>query len=344
MQKGSPIDFAKGRVDLSHGGGGRAMAQLVHELFVSAFDNEYLRQANDQAAFAVEAGRMVMTTDGYVISPLFFPGGNIGSLAVHGTVNDIAMAGAVPVALSASYIIEEGLALSELKLIADSMAEAARSAGVPIVTGDTKVVEKGKGDGVFITTAGIGRVPPGIDISGDKARPGDAILVSGTMGDHGMAIMSVRESLGFSSSLVSDSAPLNHLVARMVAGVPDIHCLRDPTRGGLATTLNELAVQSKVGMTIREADIPIRPEVAGACELLGLDPLYAANEGKLIAIVPALHAADLLALMRADPLGRDAAIIGEVTEDSHCFVQMETKFGGRRIVDWLAGEQLPRIC
>lgn len=340
----TPIDFEHGRVDMSHGGGGRVMAQLIEELFLPAFDNPLLRQGNDQAAFAVEAGRMVMSTDGYVISPLFFPGGDIGSLAVHGTINDVAMAGAVPVALSASYIIEEGLPLAILRQIVQSMGRAAAEAGVPIVTGDTKVVEKGKGDGLFISTAGIGRVPAGIDISGDKARPGDVIIVSGTMGDHGMTIMSQRESLGFGASLKSDSASLHRLVASMVAASPDIHCLRDPTRGGLASTLNELARQSKVGMMLKEKNIPIRPEVLGACELLGLDPLYVANEGKLIAILPAAAADKVLAAMRADPLGKDAAIIGEIIPDDHHFVQMETAFGGKRIVDWLAGEQLPRIC
>ena len=342
--KRPPLDFKHGVVDMTHGGGGRAMAQLVDELFVAAFDNDMLRQRNDQASFAVEAGRMVMTTDGYVISPLFFPGGDIGSLSVHGTINDVAMAGAVPLALSASFIIEEGLPLADLERIVRSMAAASREAGVPVVTGDTKVVERGKGDGLFIATTGIGRVPPGITISGDLARPGDAILVSGSLGDHGVAVMSQRENLGFATDLKSDSAALHGLVAAMVAAVPSIHCLRDPTRGGLASTLNELASQSAVGMMIRETEIPVRPEVAGACELLGLDPLYVANEGKLIAILPEADAARLLAVMRGHPLGREAAVIGRVVEDRHHFVQMETAFGGRRIVDWLAGEQLPRIC
>ncbi|HIJ63312.1 MAG TPA: hydrogenase expression/formation protein HypE [Rhodospirillaceae bacterium] len=342
--KGPPLDFRNGMVDMSHGGGGRAMAQLVDELFIAAFDNDLLRQRNDQASFAVEAGRMVMTTDGYVISPLFFPGGDIGSLAVHGTINDVAMAGAVPLALSASFIIEEGLPLADLRRIVLSMAAASREAGVPVVTGDTKVVERGKGDGLFITTTGIGRVPPGITISGDLARPGDAILVSGSMGDHGVAVMSQRENLGFATDLKSDSAALHGLVAAMVAATPSIHCLRDPTRGGLASTLNELAHQSGVGMIIEETAIPLRAEVAGACELLGLDPLYVANEGKLIAILPEAEASRLLAVMRDHPLGREAAVIGRVVEDRHRFVQMQTAFGGRRIVDWLAGEQLPRIC
>lgn len=340
-----PLDIAHGRVDLTHGGGGRAMAQLVEEMFLAAFDNEQLRQRNDQASFAVPAGgRMVMTTDGYVISPLFFPGGDIGSLAVHGTVNDVAMAGAKPLYLSAGFIIEEGLPLSDLQRIVTAMAEASRAAGVPIVTGDTKVVEKGKGDGIFITTAGIGVVPDGVDISGDKARPGDAILVSGTMGDHGVAVMSRREGLDFETPIVSDSAALHTMVAAMVEAVPSIHVLRDPTRGGLAATLNEIAAQAGVGMMLREADVPVKPEVKGACELLGLDPLYVANEGKLICICAPEHADTLLGIMRAHPLGRDAALIGHCREDGHHFVQMETAMGGMRVVDWLAGEQLPRIC
>ncbi len=339
-----PLDFATGRVDLTHGGGGRAMAQLVDELFVAAFDNEALNQRNDQAAFDVPGGRMVMTTDGYVINPLFFPGGDIGSLAVHGTVNDVAMAGAKPLSLSAGFILEEGFPLADLRRIVESMARASKEAGVPVVTGDTKVVERGKGDGVFITTAGIGLVPPGVDISGDHARPGDAILISGTMGDHGVAVMSTREGLEFETDLVSDSACLHTLVAAMVAAVPGIRVLRDPTRGGLAATLNEIAVQSRVGMLIREAAVPVRPQVRGACELLGLDPLYVANEGKLICICPPEAADSLLAVMRAHPLGGDAAQIGHCRADDHHFVQMETGLGGMRVVDWLAGEQLPRIC
>lgn len=338
------LDLATGAVDMSHGSGGKAMAQLVRELFGAAFSNPLLDQGNDQAAFDAPAGRMVMTTDGFVVSPLFFPGGDIGSLAVHGTVNDVAMAGAVPLYLSAAFILEEGFPLSDLKRVVDSMAAAAREAGVSIVTGDTKVVERGKGDGMFITTTGVGVVPPGVAPSGDRARPGDAILVSGTMGDHGVAIMSTRENLSFETAIVSDSAALNGLVADMVAVAPDVHVLRDPTRGGLATTLNEIAHQSGVGMMLREADIPVRAEVAAACELLGLDPLYAANEGKLIAICAPEDTDALLAAMRAHRHGADAAVIGTVTEDAHRFVQMETRFGGKRIVDWLTGEQLPRIC
>ena len=339
-----PVDFRHGRVDMTHGGGGRAMAQLVDELFLRAFDNEWLRQANDQAAFAVSGGRMVMATDSHVVSPLFFPGGDIGCLSVHGTVNDVAMSGAIPLYLAAGFVLEEGFPLADLERIVRSMAAASREAGVPVITGDTKVVERGKGDGVFITTTGVGVVPEGVDISGDRARPGDRILVSGTLGDHGVAIMSLRENLTFETTIRSDTAALHGLVAAMVAAVPGIRCLRDPTRGGLATTLNELARQSGCGMLIAEKDIPVRAQVAAACEFLGLDPLYVANEGKLIAICGAEDAPRLLAAMRAHALGRDAAIIGEAVADPHHFVQMDTSFGGRRVVDWLTGEQLPRIC
>jgi hydrogenase expression/formation protein HypE len=331
-------------VDMTHGSGGRAMAQLIEQLFVKHLDNDLLRQGNDQAAFNVEAGRMVMSTDGHVISPLFFPGGDIGSLSVHGTVNDVAMSGARPLYLSAAFILEEGFSLADLEKIVISMAQAANNAGVPVVTGDTKVVERGKGDGVFINTTGVGVVPEGVDISGDKAQPGDAILVSGTLGDHGVAIMSSRENLEFETSIESDSAALHTLVADMVAVAPAIHCLRDPTRGGLATTLNELARQSGVGMKLQESTIPIKPEVKAACELLGLDPLYVANEGKLICICPNEDAQKLLKTMQDHPLGKEASIIGEVIEDENSMVQMETSFGGSRVVDWLVGEQLPRIC
>jgi len=339
-----PVDFKHGRVDLTHGSGGRAMAQLIDELFLHVFDNEWLRQMNDQASFSVPAGRMVMATDAHVISPLFFPGGDIGCLSVHGTVNDVAMAGARPLYLSASFILEEGFPLADLRRIVESMGRAAQAAGVPIVTGDTKVVEQGKADGVFITTTGVGVVPAGVDISGDRARPGDIILVSGTLGDHGVAVMSKRENLGFETAIESDTAALHGLVAAMLDAVPGIHCLRDPTRGGLATTLNELARQSGVGINIRETAIPLRTEVGAACEFLGLDPLYVANEGKLVAICAAADADALLAAMRGHPLGMSAAIIGEVRQDANCFVEMETAFGGRRVVDWLTGEQLPRIC
>ncbi len=339
-----PLDLKHGHVDLSQGSGGRAMAQLVEQLFAAAFRNEWLDQHNDQALLPRPAGRIVMSTDSHVVSPLFFPGGDIGCLSVHGTINDVAMSGAVPLYLAAGFILEEGYPLADLKRIVDSMAAASREAGVPIVTGDTKVVESGKGDGVFITTTGVGVVPDGLEISGDRARPGDRILVSGTIGDHGMAVMSQRESLAFGTDLVSDTAALHRLVAAMVAAVPQVRVLRDPTRGGLATTLNEIATQSRAGMLVQEAAIPVLRQVEAACEFLGLDPLYVANEGKLVAIVPPEHAELLLQTMLAHPQGRHAAIIGTVVEDSHHFVQMQTRFGGKRIVDWLAGDQLPRIC
>jgi len=339
------LDVKNGRVDLSHGSGGRAMAQLIADIFNDSFANDLLAQGNDQAVFDIPAGRMAMTTDGYVVSPLFFPGGDIGSLAVHGTVNDLAMSGAKPLYLSASFILEEGFPLADLQRIARSMGAAAREAGVKIVTGDTKVVERGKADGVFISTAGVGLVPDGVELSGDRARPGDAILVSGTLGDHGVAIMSSRENLQFETQIVSDSAALHGLTEVMVAACgADLRLMRDPTRGGLAATLNEIAHQSGVGIRIEEDALPIRPEVAAACELLGLDPLFVANEGKLVAFVAPEAAEQLLSVMRAHPLGRDAALIGHVVADDNRFVQMTTSFGGGRIVDWLSGEQLPRIC
>lgn len=339
-----PLDLKNGRVDMTHGSGGRAMAQLIDELFAAGFDNEWLRQGNDGALLPTASGRLVMATDAHVVSPLFFPGGDIGCLAVHGTINDVAMLGATPLYLAASFILEEGFPLADLARIVESMARAAREAGVPVVTGDTKVVERGHGDGVFITTTGVGCVAEGVRVAGDRARPGDAILVSGTLGDHGVAIMSLRENLGFATAVESDTAALHGLVAALLAVEPDLHVLRDPTRGGLATTLNEIARQSGVGMLIEEARLPLREAVSAACELLGLDPLYVANEGKLVCICAAASADAVLAAMRAHPLGRDAARIGTVIEDAQHFVQMETAFGGRRIVDWLNGEQLPRIC
>jgi hydrogenase expression/formation protein HypE len=345
MSYSHSLSLKSGQVDLTHGGGGRAMAQLIAELFVKHFDNDLLRRQNDQALFEVPAGRLAISTDGHVISPLFFPGGDIGSLAVHGTVNDVAMSGAKPLYLSAGFILEEGLPLADLERIVISMAAAAKAADTPIVTGDTKVVERGKGDGVFITTTGVGIVPDGVNISADRAEAGCAILLSGSIGDHGVAIMASRENLQFETSIVSDSAALHGLVADMVAAAPAaIRCLRDPTRGGLATVLNELAGQSGVGMVIDEAAIPVKAQVKAACEILGLDPLYVANEGKLVCICDAAAAETLLAAMRQHPLGRDAAIIGQVIADPHHFVQMTTAFGGRRIVDWPVGEQLPRIC
>ena len=349
MSKIEPIrrkpDFKAGRVDLSHGAGGRAMGRLIEDIFHAAFDNAWLRADNDQSAFDVGAGRMVMSTDGYVVSPLFFPGGDIGKLAVHGTINDVAMAGARPLYLSAGFIIEEGFPFADLKRIADSMGEASRAAGVPIITGDTKVVERGKADGVFVTTTGVGVAPPGLVLSSDRVRPGDVVLLSGTIGDHGVAVMSKRENLEFETEILSDSAALHGLVADMVdACGRHLRVMRDPTRGGLAAVVNELASASGVGFTLEEGAIPVRAEVAAACEFLGLDPLNVANEGKLIAIVAPEAAERLLVVMKAHPLGRDAAIIGRAVEDEHRFVEMTTVFGGGRIVDWLAGEQLPRIC
>jgi len=340
-----PLDIRNGCVDMGHGAGGRAAAQLIEELFLAAFDNEYLRQGDDGAALAIPVGaRLVMATDGHVVSPLFFSGGDVGSLSVHGTINDVAMCGAVPLYLAASFILEEGFPLADLKRIVDSMAAASRAAGVPVVTGDTKVVEKGKGDGVFISTTGVGVVAAGVHISGANARPGDAVLLSGTIGEHGVAVLSKRESLDFETTVASDSAALHGLVAAMLAASDGVRVLRDPTRGGLATTLNEIARQSNVGMLLDEAAIPVLPQVEAACELLGLDPLYVANEGKLVAICAPDAADAVLAAMRAHPLGANAVRIGSVTKDPHRFVQMETSFGGRRVVDWLSGEQLPRIC
>lgn len=342
-----PLDFKAGCIDMNHGSGGRVSAQLINELFLTAFDNEWLSAGNDAAAVDMPAGhRTVMATDAHVISPIIFPGGDIGSLAVHGTINDVAMLGACPLYMSASFILEEGFSLAILKEVVESMAQASRTARVPIVTGDTKVVERGKGDGIFISTTGIGSLPLERKISGSGAQPGDAILVSGTMGDHGVAVMASRESLEFDTTLESDSAPLHELLAAVLSEVPEggIHTLRDPTRGGLATALNEIAHQSSVGMLLKETAIPVNAQVSAACELLGLDPLYIANEGKCILICAPEYAESVLEIMRHNPLGKDAAIIGSITEDQHSFVQMQTGFGGRRILDWMAGEPLPRIC
>ncbi len=338
------LDFKHGCIDMSHGSGGRAMAQLIDELFLPLLAGDGLAQGNDGAVLPPVNGRLVMSTDSHVVSPLFFPGGDIGSLAVHGTVNDVAMMGATPLYLSASFILEEGFPLANLRRIVESMARAAREAGVAVVTGDTKVVEQGKGDGVFISTTGVGVVRDGVSLSGDRARPGDCILLSGSIGEHGMAILSQREGLAFDTTIVSDSAALHGLVAAMLDSGADIRVLRDPTRGGLATTLNEIARQSGVGMLLQESAIPVNETVGAACEFLGLDPLYVANEGKLVAVCAATDAERLAAVMRAHPLGASAAIIGEVIEDAHHFVQMATRLGSRRMVDWLSGEQLPRIC
>lgn len=340
-----PLDLKHGRIDMNHGAGGRAAAQLIDEVFARAFDNPYLRQGDDGAALPLPAGELVMACDGHVVSPLFFPGGDLGCLAVHGTVNDVAMMGAQPLYLSASFILEEGFALADLVRIVHSMAAAAREAGVAIVTGDTKVVEQGKGDGCFIATTGVGVRPPGTAIGGARAKPGDVLIVSGTIGEHGVAVLSQRESLEFETAVVSDTAALHGLVAAMLQAAPGaVHVLRDPTRGGLGTTLNEIAKQSGVGMLLDEAAIPMQPQVEAACELLGLDPLYIANEGKLVAAVAPEAADAVLAAMRAHPRGENAARIGTVVDDAHRFVCMRTRFGGQRVVDWLSGEPLPRIC
>ena len=341
-----PLDLKRGRVDMSHGSGGRAMAQLIDEVFAPAFDNEFLRQGDDGARLpAAPAGaRLVLATDAHVVSPLFFPGGDIGALAVHGTINDVAMMGATPLYLTASFILEEGFPLADLERIVASLARASRDAGVPVVTGDTKVVEQGKGDGVFISTTGLGWLRPDLTLSGSRAAPGDAVLVSGPIGDHGMAIMSQRESLSFQAPILSDSAPLHGLAAALLDSGVTVKTLRDPTRGGLGTTLNEIAAQSGVGMMVEEGAIPVRPAVAAACELLGLDPLYCACEGRMVVVVAGEDGERALAALRAHPQGREAARIGTVHRDEHHFVQMTTGFGGRRIVDWLTGEQLPRIC
>ncbi len=336
---------ARGLVNMNHGAGGQASAKLIKEVFLTYFDNPLIHQGNDGAVFSVPPGRLVMSTDAHVISPLFFPGGNIGSLAVHGTVNDLAVMGAKPLYLTASFILEEGFPINDLDKIAFSMAETAKKAGVEIIAGDTKVVEKGKGDGVFITTTGLGIRELDCHIEGNKAEVGDAIIVSGTIGDHGIAIMSHRENLQFETSIESDSAALNGLIEKILESHAVIHCMRDPTRGGLATTLNELAMQSQVSMEILESIIPVKPAVQAACELLGLDPLYIANEGKLVLICPDSDAQKVLEVMRQHPLGKNAEIIGQVTERSSApLLKMQTQFGGVRVVDWLTGEQLPRIC
>jgi hydrogenase expression/formation protein HypE len=343
-----PLDLRHGVVDMNHGAGGRAATQLVEQLFLRAFEGEGATAGDDGAVLHVPppGHHLVMATDAHVVTPLFFPGGDIGCLAVHGTVNDVAMMGARPLWLAASFILEEGLALADLQRIVESMAAAARTAGVAMVTGDTKVVERGKGDGVFISTTGIGVLPPGRAVSGARARPGDVLLLSGPIGAHGVAVLAERESLAFDEPLVSDTAALHTLVAAMLAAAPEgaVHTLRDPTRGGLATALNEIARQSGVGMRLQEDAIPVPAAVAAACELLGLDPLYVANEGRLVAAVAPDHADAVLAAMRAHPLGREAARIGEVAADLPGMVRMVTTLGGERVVDWLTGEPLPRIC
>jgi hydrogenase expression/formation protein HypE len=329
---------------LGHGSGGKLSAALLQQIFLPAFHNPLLSRLEDQAVLDVQNGRLAFTTDSFVVKPLFFPGGDIGSLAVHGTVNDLAMGGAQPLALSAAFILEEGFPLADLRRVVDSMARAAESVGVPIVTGDTKVVERGCGDGVFINTTGLGMVAAGVELSAANARPGDAVILSGSLGDHGITILTRRQGLELEGAIESDSAPLHTLVAAILGAARDVRVMRDPTRGGLASTLNEIAVQSHAGIAIRETALPIHDGVRGACEVLGLDPLYVANEGKLVAIVPAASAEAVLAAMRRHPLGAEAAIIGEVVALHPGLVTMHTPFGTSRIVDMLAGDQLPRIC
>ena len=354
-------------IQMAHGSGGQLSHQLLEELFLEHLGNPTLNELEDAAIVrwpvrvaasrhlrsgplrdqdtaAHLPGRLAFTTDSYVVTPPFFPGGDIGRLAVCGTVNDLAMRGAQPLYLSAGYILEEGLPLRDLEQIVESMARTAAEVGAQIVTGDTKVVNRGSADRIFINTTGIGLVPPGVDLSAARVRVGDMVLVSGTAGDHGMAIMIQREGLAFESELKSDCAPLNGLVAMLLQAAPHLHCLRDPTRGGLATTLNEIAERPRVGIEIEERSIPVRDEVRAACELLGLDPLHVANEGKLIALVPAAEADAALAAMRDHPFGRQAAIIGRVTEGHPGRVVLRTILGTRRILGMLVGEQLPRIC
>jgi hydrogenase expression/formation protein HypE len=333
------------RILLAHGSGGKLMHDLIAKSFVSALGNPILNKLDDSAVFELEEhGQLAFTTDSYVISPIFFPGGDIGKLAVCGTVNDLAMSGATPLYLSLSLIIEEGLLIADLERIVDSIKQAASEAGVKIVTGDTKVVNRGSADKLFITTSGVGVVPPGVNISGANARPGDKVIISGTIGDHGIAIVSQREGLKFKVPVASDCAPLNKLVAEMVKTSANIHCLRDPTRGGLATTLNEFARQSKVGIVIEEANIPVKKSVLGACEMLGFDPLYLANEGKLAAVVAPEDAGKVLTKMKKNQYGSEAVIIGEVVKEHPGRVVMKTRLGASRIVDILVGELLPRIC
>lgn len=335
---------ARDQVLLGHGSGGKLSAELLHRVFLPAFANPALNRLDDQAVVEVQGLRLAFTTDSFVVKPLIFPGGDIGSLAVHGTINDLAMGGARPLFLSAAFIIEEGLPMETLRTVTESLRRAAEAAGVSVVTGDTKVVEKGSGDGLFINTSGIGVVEQGVQLSADQARPGDAVLLSGTLGDHGVAILAKREGLEFECPVESDSAALHGLVAGLLAATRDVRCLRDPTRGGLSSALNEIAARAGVGILLDERAIPVCEEVRGACEMLGLDPLYVANEGKLVAIVAPQAAEAALAALRGHPLGRAAHIIGTVTEAHPGLVAMRTVIGATRVVDMLAGDQLPRIC
>jgi hydrogenase expression/formation protein HypE len=340
--------FDHKHIVLGHGSGGKLTADLIEKIFLPAFRNPTLDKLDDQAVVTIGGARLAFTTDSFVVTPIFFPGGDIGRLAIHGTVNDLAMSGARPLYLSAAFILEEGLPVDDLRRVVESMRSAAAEAGVQLVTGDTKVVNRGKGDQIFITTTGIGAIEHDISISADRASRGDKIILSGYIGDHGMTIMSQREGLEFESSIESDCAPLNGLVTAMLATASSsndfIHTLRDPTRGGVATTLNEIAKHAKVGMVLDERAIPVRESVKGACEVLGLDPLYVANEGKLLAMVVPEMADAVLEQMRRHRLGQDAAIIGEVVDAHRDMVLMKTEIGGTRVLDMMFGEQLPRIC
>jgi hydrogenase expression/formation protein HypE len=329
---------------LAHGSGGKLSQQLIQEMLLPQFRNEWLDVQHDGAVLSLNGTRLAFSTDSYVVSPIFFPGGDIGKLAIHGTVNDLAMCGARPLYLSAGFILEEGLPMQDLWKVILSMREATATTGVALVTGDTKVVDRGKADKIFINTSGIGVVPEGVNVHPGRARPGDKVIVSGEIATHGIAIMSVREGLEFETEVSSDTAPLNGLVSALLAAVSDIHVLRDPTRGGITSALSEIAQSARVGIHLDEARIPISEEVKGACEILGLDPLYVANEGKLLAIVSAEEAGPALAAMRAHSLGGKAAVIGSVTDEHPGFVTMKTRIGGTRVVEMLSGEQLPRIC
>ena len=332
------------QIVLGHGSGGKLTAELIERVFLPAFRNPMLEKLEDQAVLPIGSSRLAFTTDSFVVSPLFFPGGDIGQLAINGTVNDLAMSGARPLYLAAGFILEEGLPMSDLQRIVSSMSLAAQHAGVEVVTGDTKVVNRGKGDQVFISTTGIGLIERPVNISAGLARPGDKVILSGYIGDHGMAILSQREGLEFEGVIESDCAALHQLVADMLEVSLEVHCLRDPTRGGIATVLNEIAHQSRAGVVLQETDIPVRETVRGACEILGLDPLFVANEGKLIAIAAPDVADAIVHRMRSNPLGYHASIVGEIVSDHPGMVLMKTEIGGTRVIDTLFGEQLPRIC
>jgi hydrogenase expression/formation protein HypE len=340
-----PIPISRyDKIVMGHGSGGTLSASLLRQVFLPAFSNDLLSKLEDQATLPVDSARIAFTVDSFVVRPLFFPGGDIGKLAIHGTVNDLAVGGAIPKFIAGAFILEEGFPIADLDRIVASMKSACAAAGVQLVTGDTKVVERGKGDGVYITTAGIGILRGNTSLSVHSARPGDRVLVSGMLGDHGIAIMSTREGIEFETWLESDTAPLHGLAGALMDAAPGLRCMRDPTRGGLSSTLNEIAAASKVGVEIVETALPIRPQVKAACEMLGLDPLYVANEGKLVAVVPAEQADAALKAMKSHPLGRDAALIGKVVEDAAAMVVMTSRIGGSRVVTMLAGEQLPRIC